>query len=53
MPKRLLAKAAQGAALNAFIHHDPAQVRADARAADAARAPLGARSARCTAFRWP
>ena len=41
----LLAKAAQGAALNAFIHHDPAQVRADARAADAARArsaPLGA-----------
>jgi len=41
----LLAKAAQGAGLNAFIHHDPAQVRADARAADAARArstPLGA-----------
>jgi Asp-tRNA(Asn)/Glu-tRNA(Gln) amidotransferase A subunit family amidase len=34
----LLAKAEQGAALNAFIHHDPAQVRADARAADAARA---------------
>jgi mandelamide amidase len=41
----LLAKAAEGAGLNAFIHHDPAQVRADARAADAARArsaPLGA-----------
>jgi indoleacetamide hydrolase len=41
----LLAQAAKGAALNAFIHHDPAQVRADARAADAARAgaaPLGA-----------
>jgi Asp-tRNA(Asn)/Glu-tRNA(Gln) amidotransferase A subunit family amidase len=41
----LLAKAAAGAELNAFIHHDPAQVRADARAADAARArsaPLGA-----------
>jgi Asp-tRNA(Asn)/Glu-tRNA(Gln) amidotransferase A subunit family amidase len=34
----LLAKAAQGARLNAFIHHDPTQVRADARAADAARA---------------
>jgi Asp-tRNA(Asn)/Glu-tRNA(Gln) amidotransferase A subunit family amidase len=34
----LLARAAAGAALNAFIHHDPAQVRADARAADAARA---------------
>ncbi len=33
----LLAKTAQGAGLNAFIHHDPAQVRADARAADAAR----------------
>lgn len=33
----LIAKAAQGAALKAFIHHDPAQVRADARAADAAR----------------
>jgi mandelamide amidase len=34
----LLGKAERGAALNAFIHHDPAQVRADARAADAARA---------------
>jgi Asp-tRNA(Asn)/Glu-tRNA(Gln) amidotransferase A subunit family amidase len=34
----LLAQAAAGAALNAFIHHDPAQVRADARAADAVRA---------------
>ncbi len=34
----LLAKAARGAALNAFIHQDPAQVRADARAADAVRA---------------
>ena len=33
----LLAQAARGVALNAFIHHDPAQVRADARAADAAR----------------
>jgi Asp-tRNA(Asn)/Glu-tRNA(Gln) amidotransferase A subunit family amidase len=32
----LLAQAARGAALNAFIHHDPEQVRADARAADAA-----------------
>ncbi len=41
----LLAKASAGAALNAFIHHDPAQVHADACAADAARdrsAPLGA-----------
>lgn len=41
----LLAKAAAGADLNAFIHHDPSQVRADAGAADAARArsaPLGA-----------
>ena len=34
----LLAQAEQGARLNAFIHHDPTQVRADARAADAARA---------------
>ena len=34
----LLARAAAGAALNAFIHHDPAQVRADAHAADATRA---------------
>jgi Asp-tRNA(Asn)/Glu-tRNA(Gln) amidotransferase A subunit family amidase len=33
----LLAQAARGVGLNAFIHHDPAQVRADARAADAAR----------------
>lgn len=41
----LLAKAAANAGLNAFIHHDPAQVRADARAADVARdrsATLGA-----------
>ncbi|MBE7419488.1 MAG: indoleacetamide hydrolase [Ideonella sp.] len=41
----LLAQAAAQAALNAFIHHDPAQVRAAARAADALRArgaPLGA-----------
>ena len=30
----LLARAAQAAGLNAFIHHDPAQVRAAARAAD-------------------
>ena len=34
----LLARAAQLAALNAFIHHDPAQVRAAARAADQQRA---------------
>ncbi len=34
----LLAKAERGAALNAFIHLEPAQVRADARAADTARA---------------
>jgi Asp-tRNA(Asn)/Glu-tRNA(Gln) amidotransferase A subunit family amidase len=34
----LIAKAEQAAALNAFIHHDPVQVRVDARAADAARA---------------
>lgn len=33
----LIAKASEGAALNAFIHFDPEQVRADARAADAAR----------------
>jgi mandelamide amidase len=41
----LLARAAQAQALNAFIHHDAAAVRAAARAADAARAagqPLGA-----------
>jgi mandelamide amidase len=37
----LLARAAQAAALNAFIHHDPAQVRAAARAADLARARGG------------
>lgn len=34
----LLARAAQLTALNAFIHHDPAQVRAAARAADQLRA---------------
>jgi mandelamide amidase len=40
----LLARAARAASLNAFIHHDPEQVRAAARAADEARArgaPLG------------
>jgi mandelamide amidase len=40
----LLAQAAKAADLNAFIHHDPEQVRAAARAADARRAsgaPLG------------
>ena len=48
----LLAKAGQGARLNAFIHHDPAQVRADARVADAARARASASTrARCTASR--
>jgi mandelamide amidase len=34
----LLAQAAKGAGLNAFIHHDPEQVRRDARAADARKA---------------
>jgi mandelamide amidase len=34
----LLARCAQLASLNAFIHHDPAQVRAAARAADQQRA---------------
>ena len=34
----LLARTARAASLNAFIHHDPAQVRAAARAADEARA---------------
>jgi mandelamide amidase len=34
----LLARAALGSRLNAFIHHDPAQVRADAQAADQRRA---------------
>src|SRR5256885_1675163 len=34
----LLARAAACGALNAFIHHDPAQVRAAARAADVLRA---------------
>ena len=34
----LLARAAKLASLNAFIHHDPAQVRAAARAADERRA---------------
>ena len=42
----LLGQAARVAGLNAFIHHDPAQVRAAARAADErklpAAAPLGA-----------
>ncbi len=33
----LLARAQQAAGLNAFIHHDPDQVRASARAADAQR----------------
>ena len=40
----LLAQAARAAGLNAFIHHDPEQVRAAARAADrqrASSAPLG------------
>src|SRR6478735_3346767 len=40
----LLARAAAHADLGAFIHHDPAQVRGAARAADARRksgAPLG------------
>jgi mandelamide amidase len=40
----LLERAARAAPLNAFIHHDPEQVRAAARAADEARArgaPLG------------
>jgi mandelamide amidase len=40
----LLAQAARAAGLNAFIHHDPEQVRAAARAADARKAsgaPLG------------
>ena len=40
----LLAQAARAAALNAFIHHDPAAVRAAAKAADERRArgqPLG------------
>src|ERR1700742_1344136 len=34
----LLAQAAKAAPLNAFIHHDPEQVRAAARAADAKKA---------------
>ena len=42
----LLGQAARAAGLNAFIHHDPAQVRAAARAADERQsrggAPLGA-----------
>jgi mandelamide amidase len=38
----LLARAEQGAALNAFIFHDPEQVRAAARSADAHRARSGA-----------
>jgi Asp-tRNA(Asn)/Glu-tRNA(Gln) amidotransferase A subunit family amidase len=45
----LLAQAARGVALNAFIHHDPEQVRAPpTRHVDARH-----HSARCTAFRWP